>query len=356
MLTIAIPVLKAHSQSVTDNSAKDIFTIRNSKGFSTGISTSSAKVSFLHVTKTTSFIIAGNLSEHLTKIKGLGLELSVKNISQSYDKFFSALNQPTVELNVGWVANSVSNFNDWDELKKVRPFTPLSPKTFDLYVGGFVNKSFINYWDSEQQQLTQAWSDLEEFVRVGAKMSFNLYFSSWLAVASNSTLDYGKLIDNLKNYQGSVPGVINPASPTIVDLGKANGKYGGTLDNTLNTRVSIGVPLFLGNLFYSSGNTQQSADILRRIMIMPHYSPFGAANHRWIQTVGSSINVLGQPYGKKSGTIVLAAGLGIDWKTDFTTTNKWSTPIYYINGSINLGSLIPKATGVPKPTTNRAFL
>ena len=241
---------KTYSQSVSDNSGKDIFTVRTINKISTGISTTSAKANYSsYGNRTVSYFHYDSTKFHLTKgFHSASLDLSVKGITQSYDKFFTAKNQPTVEFNAGWIVSNVLNFNNWDTLKEAVPIHFwLNPRTFDFYVGGYVSKSFINYWDTTDKKLIKGWEQLDEFIRIGVRCNANLYYTDWFAIAFNGSVDWGKMTENLKGYQESLPTVINSMSPTIVQLGEAGGKYGKRLDNTLNSRISIGLPIFLGN-------------------------------------------------------------------------------------------------------------
>jgi hypothetical protein len=347
----------ASGQSISDNSGKDVFVVRTINKFSTGFQTSSAKITFNSINRyTTSYYRTNPANVHLTKaFHSLGVELSARNITQSYNKFFSSLNQPTVELNIGWIASNVTNINDWHELKSVVALRPWRPRTYDFYLGLFFGNAFINYYNSTDNLLYKTWEKFGRFARGGLKSNLNLYYTPWLVLAINASIDHGKLTDNLKSFQSSVPLVISSSPNVIVDLGKAAGKYGGAIENTFSSRFGFSVPIFMGNLFFDEPNTSKLATTLRRISLVPHYSPFGSVGDTWTQVIGCSINFLGQPYGRKNATIIPGAGFGMDWKTDISEGSNWSSPIYYLYGSINLGSLIPIGTGARKMHTANAL-
>lgn len=331
------------SQTIPDNSGKDVFVVRTINKFSTGVQTTSAKISYNSMANHSISYHRPNVAAmHLTKsFHSLGIELSARNITQSYDKFFSNINQPTIELNAGWIASNVTNINDWHNLKQAVSGKIYRPRTYDFYLGGYLSNAFINHYNTDNQVLTEAWKDFGKFFRAGVKSNLNLYYTDWFVFAINASVDYGKLSDNLKSFQNTIPAVVSNSPNIIVDLGKVAGKYSGDIDNNVNTRFSLSIPIFLGNLFFNSNNTSRFANTFRKISMIPHYSPFGAAGNTWTQMVGASINFLAQSYARTNATILPGAGVGIDWKTDISAASQWSRPIYYIYGSINLGSLIP---------------
>jgi hypothetical protein len=159
------------SQSIPDNSGRDVFVVRTINKFSTGVQTSSAKVSFNSIQKSViSYRLQDDTSVHLTKSShSFGIELGARNITQSYSRFFSNLNQPTVELSAGWIVSNVTNINNWHSLKEVINWNLFVPRTYDFYIGGFISNSFINYYDTVNRSLTETWSDFGSFYRFGMR-------------------------------------------------------------------------------------------------------------------------------------------------------------------------------------------
>jgi len=269
---------------------------------------------------------------------------SIKNISQ----FFSPTNQPTVQLEIGAIQNSVLNFINWNYLKYAKPAIPIIRfHEYDFFYSAFINTSFINYVDTNQAQKGVLKADnitnITKFAQGGAKVYFNGYWSKVFAVALTGTLSYGLPLDNDPSYQTPLPHkIISSIDSPIYKNGQADGKYGGSINNPgWNSRISCAFPIFLNFLAKDStkpGQTKLNDKTISHFYLLPSYAPFGTINTHWTQQIGCSINIMKSGYGGKNSSLQPSGGIGFDILSAKTHSG-WGSPIFYISGTLDLGGL-----------------
>lgn len=253
--------------------------------------------------------------------------LGIKDVNKSYDDFFTSLNQPTVELSVSLAWNSVYDVN-WEKLN-----TRSNPiKQWDLYIKAFVNNTFSDYYDTQKNSITsqKKWP----LVNYGAQLDYIAYRKRvWFPITL--TLARGMLIDNIKPYSKLPTVVDSNGDPSLYEVGKPVGKYGGVLDKQQwNSRASFTIFTFLGN----EAGSGCAENTLSKLCLLPNYSMYGTIDKRWYHVVGGSIGLLKDKYNTSKKTALDIKPLlqfGVDWQSN-PMTHVWSKPywIFSFKGTI----------------------
>jgi hypothetical protein len=283
-------------------------------------------------------------------IRPFFLNFKVSNLSiKSFGQFFSNANQPTIQLELGAIQNTVLKFDNWDNLTDTKGL--LSFYEYDLFYSIYVNTNCIDYVDTVNQKRTPYdWNSLFKFNQYGAKVNFNAYKSKHVTFAFTANGWYGLPLDNDKSFQlsKSVPILSNDTSFKV--LGQAAGKYGGDVNSKLlNVRLSLAIPIFFDFSKEIQWLFRFAQDKGSKFYIMPSYAPFISTHSQWTHQVGLSLNLLAQPYGPPNSTIVQAGGFGFDLLSNRKAHTGWGSPLFYVSGTINLGSILTK-TAPSKPT------
>lgn len=275
--------------------------------------------------------------------KPVFINVSVTNIAKSLNQFFTPSNQPTVGIEFGFIKNSVLVFNNWKKLQRDGR-SQFGAYDYDFFYSFYVNTSLINYYDTSSHLVTPTdWGSFMKFAQYGSKIYWNLYYFRWLAVSVTSNTYYGLPLESDSSYQNKIPTVISN-SPLIVRTSSTNGKFGGGINNaSFNQRFSISLPLFLGFLRAYSGqgiiDSTLNNSLISKMYLLPSFTTYGPFNGHWTNQLGLSFNLLTKGYGGLNSTIVQGGGVGTDFITARTHTG-WSGPLFYVSGSINLGTLI----------------
>lgn len=271
------------------------------------------------------------------------VNLKVSNLSfGTLSDFFTPNNQPTLQVELGFIANSTLKFDNWQNLSRARRpgflGRMLGFHQYDLFYSVFVNTSCITYYDTyHHERFPTDWFAVPKFAQIGVKGDANLYYSKIFAVALTGTLFNGLPLDNDKGFQSKPSSRLSPLDTSVFAAGKAAGKYGGNInDRPWNARVSVAVPIFLN--FFGRLNDKKKGT--GSVYLLPSYAPFGPLNGHWTNQLGLSVNLLGKPYGGINSSIVQAGGVGCDILSDPTKHTNWGAPIYYVSGTINLNSII----------------
>jgi hypothetical protein len=279
------------------------------------------------------------------------MNLKLSNLSlKPISNFFSSSNQPSLQLEIGAISNSVVKFKNWDNLKIAIPPGWLGKilrfHEYDLFYSLFLNSSFINYYDTINHMRTPTdIKSISKFTQFGGKLNATAYWSKALAGSITASLYYGLPLDNDKNYQTKKSRTVSAIDTGFYALGQSAGKYGGGINAPgWNGRISVAFPVFLN--FINLRQSDASKKGTSSLYLLPSYAPFGSWATQWTHQIGLSLNLLSSPYGGKNSSILQAGGIGADLLTGNTHTG-WGSPIVYVSGSINLGA-ITKQKGHPE--------
>jgi hypothetical protein len=273
----------------------------------------------------------------------LFINLKVSNLTiKSLGQFFTNVNQPTIQLEAGGIINSVLKFNNWDSLRHTKGF--LGFHEWDLFYSFYASTSCINYLDTvNQARTTYNSNSIGKFMQYGFKTDLNAYQSKYFAVAITTNVWYGLPLDNDKSFQAGNPKQILRNDTLYKTLGQSSGKYGGDINQKLwNARFSIALPIFFDISKAISWLTGIQQTPGSRFYFLPSYAPFISTGTRFTNQVGLSLNLLSKGYGPKNTSIIQAGGLGFDILSNSKAKTGWGSPIFYVSGTINLGSIVSK--------------
>ena len=320
----------SQGQTFTDHNSQTLFNILPQQSFSYSIGGTSADITYLFgrynkkvyykgkavPTPLVDITIAPAAGTNFTTADNslFFVTASVSNVNKDYKSFFSNLNQPTISVGAAWAYNNVLWMN-WNKLTNF--------KQFNAYVKVFANNTISDYYDniSKDSIAAKKWP----LFNYGLEVNLTNFSSKTVWLNFTASVTHGMPTDTLKSYQNSIPDPVNTSNPTVVPIGDIAGLYGGAfIKNQWNYRLA-----FTPVLFFKDKSP---------ICAFPFYELYGSSNNKWTNLVGGSIGILGKKFDISKGSISPVLEIGMDWNSNASTHNGWSSPNYILSfkGSFSL--------------------
>jgi hypothetical protein len=315
-------IMDANAQTFSDHNDKTLFNLLPQSSFSYEVGGTSASLTYLfgrhkkytyYKGSSPSPLALINIappvgSNYTTADNSLWFVTgSVSDINKDYKSFFTYLNQPTISVGIAYALNNTLWMN-WAQLDHF--------KQWNSYIKLFANNTISDYYDvhSSKRSAASTWP----LFNFGVEGNFTNFSSKTVWINLIGSITHGMPTDGLKSYQNSIPTPITTTDPIVVPIGDGAGHYGDTLNkNQWSYRFA-----FTPTFFFKDKSP---------ICFFPFYETYGISSNRWTNIVGASIGILGKPFDISKASISPVLQLGIDWNTNATTKNGWSTPNYILS-------------------------